>query len=454
MESNILILDDNKSVLTALEMLLQTEFDNIFCLRSPASLLATIKKNNIGVVLLDMNFNAGINTGNEGIYWLHEIQKYDPTISVVMITAYGDVELAVRAVKEGAFDFILKPWDNNKLISTLHASLKLRKSKFENISLLKTTSLLKQELKPVSQMLIGRSQPMKNVMAIVKKVAVTDANIFITGENGTGKELIAREIHKYSKRNNEVMLSVDMGAVSESLFESELFGHTKGSFTDAKEDRIGKLETANKGTLFLDEIGNLPLSLQAKMLTALQNRTIIKLGSNTPVHIDIRLISATNKNLESMISKGHFREDLLYRINTITIDIPPLRERGNDILLLAEFYLKKYSTKYDKHDLKINQKAMQKLLSYNWPGNVRELQHSIEKAVILAEDSILNEFSFNLNDNSSIRHGSLSNKTLEEMEKEMILGSIKKEKGNMSVVAKNLGITRQTLYNKLKKYDI
>ncbi|NQU35576.1 MAG: sigma-54-dependent Fis family transcriptional regulator [Bacteroidetes bacterium] len=454
MESNILILDDNKSVLTALEMLLQTEFDNIFCLRSPVSLLATIKKNNIGVVLLDMNFNAGINTGNEGIYWLHEIQKYDPTISVVMITAYGDVELAVRAVKEGAFDFILKPWDNNKLISTLHASLKLRKSKFENISLLKTTSLLKQELRPVSQMLIGRSQPMKNVMAIVKKVAVTDANIFITGENGTGKELIAREIHKYSKRNNEVMLSVDMGAVSESLFESELFGHTKGSFTDAKEDRIGKLETANKGTLFLDEIGNLPLSLQAKMLTTLQNRTIIKLGSNTPVHIDIRLISATNKNLESMISKGHFREDLLYRINTITIDIPPLRERGNDILLLAEFYLKKYSTKYDKHDLKINQKAMQKLLSYNWPGNVRELQHSIEKAVILAEDSILNEFSFNLNDNSSIRHGSLSNKTLEEMEKEMILGSIKKEKGNMSVVAKNLGITRQTLYNKLKKYDI
>ena len=241
MESNILILDDNKSVLTALEMLLQTEFDNIFCLRSPASLLATIKKNNIGVVLLDMNFNAGINTGNEGIYWLHEIQKFDPTISVVMITAYGDVELAVRAVKEGAFDFILKPWDNNKLISTLHASLKLRKSKFENISLLKTTSLLKQELKPVSQMLIGNSQPMKNVMAIVKKVAVTDANILITGENGTGKELIAYEIHKYSKRNNEVMLSVDMGAVSESLFESELFGHTKGSFTDAKEDRIGKL---------------------------------------------------------------------------------------------------------------------------------------------------------------------------------------------------------------------
>ena len=454
MESNILILDDNKSVLTALEMLLQTEFDNIFCLRSPASLLATIKKNNIGVVLLDMNFNAGINTGNEGIYWLHEIQKFDPTISVVMITAYGDVELAVRAVKEGAFDFILKPWDNNKLISTLHASLKLRKSKFENISLLKTTSILKQELKPVFQMLVGRSQPMKNVMAIVKKVAVTDANILITGENGTGKELIAYEIHKYSKRNNEVMLSVDMGAVSESLFESELFGHTKGSFTDAKEDRIGKLETANNGTLFLDEIGNLPLSLQAKMLTALQNRTIIKLGSNTPVHIDIRLISATNKNLESMISKGHFREDLLYRINTITIDIPPLRERGNDILLLAEFYLKKYSTKYDKHGLKINQKAMQKLLLYNWPGNVRELQHSIEKAVILAEDSILNEFSFNLNDNSNIRDGSLSNKTLEQMEKEMILGSIKKEKGNMSVVAKNLGITRQTLYNKLKRYNI
>lgn len=454
MKGKILILDDNNSVLTALEMLLQREFEEIFCLKSPNTLISTIEQNDIDVVLLDMNFKAGINTGNEGIYWLNQIQKYDPTIVVVMITAYGDIELAVKAVREGAFDFILKPWDNNKLISTLHASLKLRNSKLENESLLKTTNTLKQELKPISHRIIGQSEPMKHVMEMVRKVAVTDANIFITGENGTGKELIASEIHRYSKRDKEVMLTVDMGAVSESLFVSELFGHTKGSFTDAKEDRIGKFESANKGTLFLDEIGNLPLSLQAKMLTALQNRTIMKLGSNIPVPIDIRLISATNKDLNSMINDGLFREDLLYRINTITIELPPLRERGNDIILLAEFYLQKYASKYDKYGLRINQKAMDKLQNYKWPGNVRELQHSIEKAVILADDKVLNESSFTLNLNSTNQERSFQNSTIEEMEKEMILSCMSRENGNMSSVAKKLGITRQTLYNKLKRYNI
>jgi len=454
MKGKILILDDNKSVLMALEMLLQTEFDQVFTLTNPNELISVIKQNDIDVVLLDMNFNAGINTGNEGIFWLNEILKYDSSISVIMITAYGDVELAVKAVKNGAFDFILKPWDNNKLLSTLHASLKLRKSKKETASLLKTTHNLKQELTTASQALIGQSEPMKQVMEMVKKVAKTDANIFITGENGTGKELIAREIHRYSKRNKEIMLSVDMGAISETLFESELFGHTKGSFTDAKEDRIGKFETANKGTLFLDEIGNLSLSLQAKMLTALQNRTITKLGSNTPIPINIRLISATNRNLDLMISEGMFREDLLYRINTISIELPPLRERGNDIILLAEFYLSKYALKYDKTGIKINQKAIQKLLKYNWPGNVRELQHSMEKAVILAEDKTLGPDNFTLQETPLAHKKSLHNKTLEEMEKEMILTNINKEKGNMSAVAKNLGVTRQTLYNKLKKYDL
>lgn len=454
MKSSILILDDNKSVLTALEMLLQTEFDHVFTLKNPNNLISTIQQKNIDVVLLDMNFKAGINSGNEGIYWLHQIQKYDSTISVIMITAYGDIELAIKAVKEGAFDFILKPWDNNKLISTLHASMKLRKSKIENASLLKTTHTLKQELNPTSQMLIGQSEPMRRVMEMVKKVAVTDANIFITGENGTGKELIAHEIHRYSKRNKEIMLGVDMGAISETLFESELFGHTKGSFTDANEDRIGKLEAANKGTLFLDEIGNLSLSLQAKMLTTLQNRTIIKLGSNIQIPIDIRLISATNKDINSMISDGLFREDLLYRINTITIELPPLRDRGNDILLITEFYLSKYAIKYDKYGLKINQKAMQKLLKYKWPGNVRELQHTVEKAVILADDKVLNQDSFTLNEQTKNLRRDLQNITIEEMEKEMILDRTHNEKGNMSDVAKNLGITRQTLYNKLKKYGI
>jgi DNA-binding NtrC family response regulator len=371
-----------------------------------------------------------------------------------LITAYGDIELAVRAVKEGAFDFILKPWDNNKLISTIHASLKLRKSKIENASLLKTTNTLKQELKPSTQILIGQSDPMKQVMEMVKKVAITDANILITGENGTGKELIAREIHRYSKRNQEIMLGVDMGSVSETLFESELFGHTKGSFTDAKEDRIGKFEAANKGTLFLDEIGNLSLSLQAKMLTTLQNRTIIKLGSNTHIPIDIRLISATNKDLNAMIADGLFREDLLYRINTITIELPPLRNRGNDIALLAEFFLFKYANKYDKQGLKINQTGIEKLLKYKWPGNVRELQHTMEKAVILADDKVLNENSFLLTDTNINLQKELQSKTIEEMEREMILASIQKEKGNMSAVAKNLGITRQTIYKKLKRYGI
>jgi len=453
MKGKILILDDNKSVLTALEMLLQTEFKKVYTLRNPNSLLSTIQKHNIDVVLLDMNFKAGINTGNEGIYWLRQIQKFDPAISIVMITAYGDVALAVKAVKEGAFDFILKPWDNDKLISTLHASMKLRKSKIENAALAKTTNNLKQGLKPYSQTIIGQSEPMKRVMEMVRKVASTDANIFIAGENGTGKELIAREIHKYSKRENEIMISVDMGAISESLFESELFGHTRGSFTDAKEERVGKFETANKSTLFLDEIGNLPLSLQAKLLVALQNRSIVKLGSNTPVPIDIRLISASNKDLNSMIKDGLFREDLLYRINTITIELPPLRERGNDILLLAEFYLQKYSIKYRKSNLIINQKAQKKLLKYNWPGNVRELQHSVEKAVILADAQMLTEDSFTLNDASSDQKIDLHNKTIEEMEMEMILANIKKEKGNMSAVAKKLGITRPTLYKKLKKIE-
>ena len=453
MKGKILIIDDNKSVLTALEMLLQNEFEEVITLKNPNNLISTIQQNNIDVILLDMNFKAGINTGNEGLYWLKRIQDINTTISVVMITAYGDVELAVNTVKEGAFDFILKPWDNSKLISTLNAALKLRKSKIETELLRETTTKLKQELTPIPKAFIGQSKPIKQVLEMVKKVATTDANIFITGENGTGKELIAREIHNLSKRNHEIMVSVDMGAITETLFESELFGHVKGAFTDAKENRIGKFETANNGTLFLDEIGNLSLSLQAKMLAALQNRKITRVGSNKTVDIDIRLISATNKNLNAMINDGLFREDLLYRINTITINIPPLRERGNDILLLAEFYLNKYGKKYDKPGLKINQKAQKKLLNHNWPGNVRELQHCIEKSVILSDDKTITENCFSLNNNQT-KNRDLHFKTIEEMEKEMILTNIDKEKGNMSIVAKKLGITRQTLYNKLKKYDI
>ena len=454
MSNKILIVDDKKSVLTALEMLIQTEFDQVITLNNPNSLISTIENNNIDIVLLDMNFTTGINNGNEGIFWLNEVLKFDSSIVVIMITSYGDVELAVKAVKHGAFNFILKPWDNNKLLSTLHSASKLRKSKIENNSLKNVSKNLNQELNPQKYRLIGKSNAMLNVMEMVKKVAATNANILITGENGTGKELIAREIHKYSKRNNDILLTVDMGAISETLFESELFGHKKGSFTDAKEDRIGKFETANRGTLFLDEIGNLSLSLQAKILSVLQNRTITKLGDNTAIPINIRLISATNKDLDTMITDGLFREDLLYRINTIRIELPPLRERENDVILLAEFYLDKYSKKYEKSGLVISAKAKRKLLKYSWPGNVRELQHSIEKAVILSDNSILNEDSFSLNQNTNKQSNSISNLTLEEMEKEMIINCIEKEKGNMSSVSKKLGITRQTLYNKLNKYNL
>jgi DNA-binding NtrC family response regulator len=454
MKGKILIVEDNRSVLTALEMLLQTEFGEVFTLRKPEHLLTVLQEEEIDVVLLDMNFRAGVNTGNEGIFWLREILKYDPAISVIMITAYGDIELAVKAVKEGAFDFILKPWDNHKLLSTVQASLRLRKSRKESRSLKKTADMLKKELMPEASEIIGRSKKMSQVLEMVRKVAPTDANILITGENGTGKELIAQEIHRLSKRKREVLVSVDLGAVSETLFESELFGHVKGSFTDAHEDRTGKIETAHRGTLFLDEIGNLPLSLRAKMLGALQTRTITRVGSNTSVPVDIRLITATNKDLQALVAEGLFREDLLYRINTITIHLPPLREREEDILLLAEYFLKKYAAKYEKNGLKITRQAMERMLEYPWPGNVRELQHCMEKAVILAEEKVLDADHFALEGRSTGTMNVTAFHTLEEMEKAMIVAAIEKEKGNMSRVARKLGITRQTLYNKMKKYGL
>jgi DNA-binding NtrC family response regulator len=453
MKGKVLIVDDNQSVLTALDMLLQSEFEEIYTLKNPGSLISTIQHRQIDVILLDMNFKAGINTGNEGIHWLRRIYETDPTISVVLITAYGDVELAVKAVKEGAFDFILKPWDNSKLISTLHAAIKLRISKLENKGLREKTRSLVREITPPEQEIIGQSASMKKVYDLVKKVAITDANVLLTGENGTGKEVIAREIHRLSGRSQEIMVGLDMGAISETLFDSELFGHMKGSFTDAKEDRAGKFETANRGTLFLDEIGNLTVGLQAKILAALQNRTVTRIGSNTPISIDIRLIAATNRDLPKMIAEGLFREDLLYRINTITIEIPPLRERGTDILLLARFYLDKYGTKYDKPGLRIGKKAEQKLMDYPWPGNVREVQHCIERAVILAEKDEIEEPNLALS--SQVQQaGSVSFQTFEEMENRMIIASIEKENGNMSAVAKSLGITRPTLYKKMKRYDI
>jgi len=449
-KGNILIVDDNKSILSALEILLIPEFQTVTALSDPNQIPTELRKKDINLVILDMNFNAGINTGNEGIYWLGRIKETHPEISVVMITAYGDIELTVKALKMGATDFFLKPWDNNKLLATLCSALQLNWSKKELSQLKEKEKGLKTEINRDQKFIIGSSPQLMQVLNMVRKVAKTDANVLITGENGTGKELIAHEIHRLSERSSEVMISVDMGAVSETLFESELFGHVKGAFTDARDNRPGKFEVADKGSLFLDEIGNLPYHLQAKLLAALQNRRISRIGSNQSFPIDIRLICATNKNLEQMVGDGLFREDLLYRINTIQIEVPPLRERGNDIPVLADFFLKKYSSKYNKPGLKINQQAQDKLVKYSWPGNIRELQHTIEKAVILSEGNILKAEDFFMRP-VILGRTNETDLTLEEMERRMINQAIDRNNGNLSAAAEQLGITRQTLYNKIKK---
>lgn len=452
-QGKILIVDDNKSVLTALDILFSSEYEMVHCISNPNLILSELRNHEYNLVLLDMNFNAGVNTGNEGIYWLERIREINPEISVVLMTAYGDVELAVKALKLGAVDFVLKPWDNAKMLATVRSAIQLNMSRKEVKHLKSKAVHLTGELNRDQRYLIGSSPQLMKVLNMVRKVAKTNTNILITGENGTGKELVAREIHRLSDRSNEVLVTVDMGAISETLFESELFGHVKGAFTDARENRPGKFEIADKGTLFLDEIGNLSFQLQAKLLTVLQNREVVKVGSNRPVPVDIRLICATNRNLHQMVADGLFREDLLYRINTIQMEVPPLRERGEDISVLADFFLKKFAHKYHKPGLKINQQALDKLLKYPWPGNVRELQHTIEKAVILSEGNVLKPDDFYFR--STIMASSVDNDlNLEEMEKRLILNAISKSDNNMSAAAESLGVTRQTLYNKLKKYGL
>ena len=449
-KGNILIVDDNKSILSALEIFLTPEFQTVTTLSDPNRIPAELRKREYNLVILDMNFNAGINTGNEGIYWLGRIKESNPEISVVMITAFGDIELTVKALKMGATDFFLKPWDNNKLLATLKSAIQLNWSKKEVSQLKEKEKGLKTEINREQKFIAGSSPQLMQMLNLVRKVAKTDANILITGENGTGKELIAHEIHRLSERSQEVLVSVDMGALSETLFESELFGHMKGSFTDARETRQGKFEIADKGTLFLDEIGNLSFHLQAKLLAVIENRKFSRIGSNQLIPTNIRLICATNRNLENMVAEGLFREDLLYRINTIQVELPPLKERGNDIFILAEFFLKKYAYKYNKPNLKINQKAQEKLLKYSWPGNIRELQHTIEKAVILSESTIIKPDDLYLKQASSFNAGGSFN-TLEEMERQMIQQALDKNNGNFTAAADQLGITRQTLYNRFKK---
>lgn len=449
-QGSILIVDDNRSVLVAAKMLLENYFESVITTSIPDRIRSILQENEIGVILLDMNFKAGINNGNEGLFWLAEIKKYHPTLPVVLFTAYADIELAVKGIKEGATDFVVKPWENQKLVETLQKAYKTGQSQST-----RGNGTAPNTSKP---MYWGESAPMRQLRGIVEKVARTDANILITGENGTGKEMLAREIHRLSERGKAPLVTVDMGAITESLFESELFGHVKGAFTDAKADRPGKFEIANHGSLFLDEIGNLSYHLQAKLLTVLQQRSVIRVGDNTPIPIDIRLICATNRDLAEMVREGHFREDLLYRVNTIHLEIPPLRERPEDILPLARIFLEKYAALYKRAVPTLSPDAEKQLREYPWMGNIRELEHAIEKALIIADGPMLDGRSLNLPEAqgaaSATKADAPGETTLEEMECRMIKAAIDKFSGNLSLAANQLGISRQTLYNKMKRFGL
>lgn len=446
-QGTILIVDDNRNILTTVRMLLESIFANIITIANPNSIPAKLREEHPDVVLLDMNFSSGINSGNEGLYWLREIKSLSPKTEVVLFTAYADIQLAVTGIKEGAADFIVKPFNNEKMIGTL---LEARdKNKAADKAAGKNGG---KESK--SAMYWGDSDVMNNLRNIVQKVAATDANILITGENGTGKEVLANEIHRLSTRCGKKMLPVDMGAITETLFESELFGHVKGAFTDAKIDKPGKFELADGSTIFLDEIGNLSYSLQAKLLTALQRRSIVRVGGSTQIPINIRLICATNRNLQQMVSDGDFREDLLYRINTIHLELPALRQRTADIVPLSNRFLRQYGDMYNKTNLRFSEEAERKLISLPWYGNIRELQHAIEKAVILSDGGMINAEDID-GGNQTRREKPLEEvQTLDEMECRMIEKTLKECEGNMSVVAARLGISRQTLYNKIKRYGI
>lgn len=446
----ILVVDDNRNILITVRMLLTEVFSKVVTIANPAEIPARLREDKPDVVLLDMNFKSGINTGNEGIFWLHEIKRLKPQTRVVLFTAYADIELAVRGMREGASDFIVKPFDNEKLVNTLTSLLNNSRTIKEGNHKSQTSDLRPQNM----SMFWGHSPKMQDLRLMVEKVAPTDANILITGENGTGKEVLAREIHRLSNRATGPLMIVDMGAVSETLFESELFGHVKGAFTDAKADKAGKFELANGGTLFLDEIGNLSYGLQAKLLTALQRRSIVRVGGAKEIPIDVRLICATNKDLSKMVAEHEFREDLLYRINTIHLNLPPLRERKGDIADLARIFLNRYATKYNRQGMTLSDKAARQIEEMPWYGNIRELQHAMERAVILTDGNEIKELADITPEASPTDRMDATSQTLEEMEKGAIAKAIKDNNGNLSLVAQQLGISRQTLYNKIKKFGI
>jgi DNA-binding NtrC family response regulator len=446
-KATVLIVDDDPDVLTAVKLLLKPETQEIITEKNPENLNSLLQRNQVDLVLLDMNFNSAINTGNEGIYWLRKIKEWKPNVSVVMITAYGDIDLAVRSLKEGANDFVVKPWHNEKLIDTIKDLL----DKKEGV---KTSKPLKGVSGQTS--ILGESEVMENIFHKVNKIAPTDANILILGENGTGKDLMAKAIHERSLRADKPFVKVDVGALTDSLFESELFGHKKGAYTDAREDRMGRFEEAEGGTLFLDEIGNISLQQQAKLLTVLQNRQVTRLGTNKAIDINIRLICATNVPLHELANENHFRKDLIYRINTVEINMPPLRKRNEDIVILARHFAKLYTSKYLKPTMDFELAALQKLKMYNYPGNVRELQYTIERAVIMADEHILraDDLIFSILETPGESIINEDNIQLSTLEKNAILRVIEKHSGNITRAAKELGLTRTALYRRLSKYDI
>ena len=452
----ILIIDDDEDVLLAAKMLLKKHAKEVTIEKNPKKIPFLLNNDTFDLILLDMNFSKDITSGKEGFYWLEQILDKDPQAVVILITAFGDVEMAVKALKAGATDFVLKPWQNEKLLATLSSASRLKKS-YEEVSQLKQT---KKQLQEDSNLafkdIIGKSQAITDVFKIIDKVAATDANVLILGENGTGKELIARAIHQKSLRKDNVFIGVDMGAITETLFESELFGHKKGSFTDAKEDRAGRFEIANNGSLFLDEIGNLSLPLQSKLLTAIQKREVTRIGANKPFSIDIRLICATNMPVYDMVTENTFRQDLLYRINTVEIQLPPLRNRLEDIPLLAEHFVRSYAAKYRKAVSTINPATIKKLQKYSWPGNIRELQHAIERAIIMSDADTLNpdDFFFLSQKSESSNIPEPETYNLDDVERGVIERVVNKHNGNISKAAKELGLTRASLYRRLEKYGL
>ena len=451
-QGRILVIDDNEDILLAIRYLLQGVFETVKTVRNPNRIPALLREEDWDVYVLDMNFRAGQTTGNEGMYWMQEILKLDPAAVIILITAYGDVKLAVEAMKKGATDFITKPWEDEKFLSTLQTAYKLRRSNKELSQVKEQKDVLQGQINSGFRLVTGDSPAMKKVYQMIAKVAKTDANILILGENGTGKEVIAREVHHQSGRSGNIFMPVDLGSLSNTLFESELFGYKKGSFTGAMEDRKGKIEVAYGGSLFLDEIGNLDMALQSKLLTVLQNKKVTPIGSSQAIPVDFRLICATNQPLYNMVDDGEFREDLLYRINTIQIELPPLRQRQEDIPVLAQFFLQKFASKYKREIHKIDASAIQKLKKHSWPGNIRELEHVIEKAVILSEGSQLTNSDFYFNDQSV--DDSPDTLNLEENEIRLLRMALRKNDDNVSEAARELGISRKTMYNKMKKYEL